>query len=102
MVFKAGMLYFSLIIQITMSNIGLNFNSDAKIVEQLDLEFETVQKVLNLSTEEEAITLTPQILDIIIKEQKDVTGSPSITKYKITSSNAIVYFDKSFFEDSEK
>ena len=102
MVFKAGMVYFSLIMQITMANMGLAFNDDAKIVEQLDLEFKAIQTVLDLSTEEEAKTLTPQILDLIIKEQKDINDSPHITKYEVTSSNVIIYFDESFFEDLKK
>ena len=102
MVFKAGILYFALAMQVTMANMGIVFNDKAEIVTQLDLEFEDMQSLLYLSTEEEAKTLTPQVLDIIIKEQKEINDSPHITKYTITSSNVIIYFDESFFEELTK
>ena len=102
MVFKAGILYFALAMQITIANMGLAFNDEAETVTQLELDFEDMQSLLYLSTEQEAMTLTPQALDIIMKEQIEINDSPHITKYQITSSNVIIYFDESFFEELKK
>ena len=94
MVFKAGVIYFMLSLSVVLGG----YNKDTKIA-KTELEFKTLETVLVTGSEEKAIKLVPEVMDIIIENQKDLVDTPHLIEYEITSSNIIVIFDPKYFED---
>ena len=94
MVFKAGVIYMLLSMQALMGA----YNVETKKAEVM-LEYGNLEKILVVDSEKEAMELAPQIMDIIMENQKDFIETPRIIKYETNSSHVIVTFDPKFFEN---
>ncbi|MGL4676312.1 MAG: hypothetical protein ACRCWI_01430 [Brevinema sp.] len=90
MAFGAGILYFTLMMQIMLGIAG-----QASTNKQVILEFELIQDTFHTKNQTETTKIIPQVFDIIMKEQVNYASIPhTITRYQITPSNVIVFFDE--------
>ncbi|MGL5955817.1 MAG: hypothetical protein ACRC0X_04335 [Brevinema sp.] len=105
MSFGAGILYVILSVQVTLVLAGQVLSATFSGKEPTDppqvaLTFEEIQKTIHTQNEQETLQAIPQVFDIIMKEQTNYNNTyPMISRYQITESNVIVYFDEKYFED---
>ena len=96
MIFKAGAIYMIL----SMRVLAGAYNKETKKAE-IKVDYEEFKKILVVDTKKEVIALTPEIMGIIIENQKYFKKTPRIIKYKTTATNIIVTFDPKFFENKK-
>ncbi len=98
MVFKTGMLYISIVMQILLGSLG----QKSTLKDHIELEPSDVKEMLAMDSELEVLKLAPQMLGIMVQQQSSFTNYPQITGYQLTPSNIIVYYDTSFFGQEDE